>query len=619
MAMDRVRQAWVLGAPVLAARELIEQSSAASRRQLFTLTARRWDLPLPEGCEERAELERLIGRALPPLRRRRGVFCLATNTFAGQTVGLVRQLAATLGAPMWSSEVDEACAHGLQAAFDWVVGRHGLVTIPRPWRFEELPLTGSAALEGGEGQSAGLAAALSVACQWLHDETSNLRAVAATGCIGWEGRVTEVDNLVEKLDGVQREAPFVERVYVPAGNWDQVPQRHRQLAVPVETVKDAIEDLLGQNEAGTLERLDPATAAEQARKLEVHDDHAAAMSLATAVLDVCTASEDPDTLLARAVARSVEAINLVHHGRVKEAVERFDELREELAAAPEEVRSCVEDANFDALLAAKEASAHIDLLDFTRAVQICRAPQSAPGKLAVVPRLELLGSWARALACSGDLDAAEQMCGEQSDFRLLKRDRHQHPRRLCNLLDVLFRRQAGGEAGMEDRIRLVLVEARAANEHVAGLCSRESNAGYLDLWECRLCAVTGAADRALELAGELPEDASGRFPVHYRHRFAGEALAKAGQLDQALERLDGAVAVISEHAGGFERLVLLTAGASAASLRLAHERDGWQGQAETFLDALHGYREGFAPSPIPTDEGPAWKAALDSALRRLPY
>jgi tetratricopeptide (TPR) repeat protein len=620
-----LRRALEIGCPVLAARWLVVSQDPVALWYRGLLESGQVRLHLPDGCEEYERLKALLGRDPGILKPPAGAYCLAAHDWEnGRRIGSVRYMKAGRGyAQSWDAFAS-GCSHGWQAAAHWLIDQFGLVDLAGQWHFDALLVPSlRSTSEQQVGDSAGLAAALSFGWSLMGSQENKPARVAATGCVDPFGKVDQVEDIVCKLEAIIREAPFIEKAYIPQKNLGEVPPEllDRLEITPVDKVSEAMNSLFGGEEHTALSRIDQVAAAERAQQHEAEKEHGPAEALADAILKARDKWQlgPVDTLKVEIQTRAVLAINRCHVGKAKEALEEFNRIEELIKNAESRIRSGFYNANLRALLAAKRTSMYIDLLEPALALKLCQELEPHLDVLDTQPKLELFGSWARSLAYTGKLDEAERFSGRQRDFVHEDRQRHQHVQNQCNYLDILIRKFEAGEEGLQEEIDRVLDEGYSCNDDLPERDYRDRNRMFLDLWQVRRYALTGEADRAIELAGELSGRQGGRFPTHYKQRFAAEALAKAGRIDEAIERLDASVETINPECGEFEKLVLLTSATSSACIRIEHGLDGWKPRAERFIDALMSWNTRFFEEPAPDAPPAIWLKRLRDLLRRFPY
>jgi hypothetical protein len=617
--------AW--GAPGRAA-ELLEEGATGAARALWReLLSGRWPgLQLPAGSPLGRELE-AAGVVVQRFEVPHGVYALATFDMpAGLGVEAAPRLVELIDG-LGEDDVGDlgGLRAGVIAAQAWLyrslradVSSHRHVKLGRVDRVA--PTTRA----GGRGTSAGLAGALALAWTLLGAERSRRGAVvAATGDLK-SGRVCSVDFVNIKSRAAVRELPGLSCLYVPRENRGDVEQAVEDATrvVFVETVEEALEDLFGPPTPTWLPALDFLKAAELVQRLEIEQKHEEAKALAERLLTDTSDTawqDDFERARARVSALQVLGINLTHAGEARRARACFEEIRTARKRMRPGLWNDVFEGAQEEVTAAREASALLDLLEPDAALAILdRFSSVADTKLERRAKIEVLGTRARVLSALGRLDEATRVSDAHLAVHLGQADLSWSSERICYRIDILFRRHARGQAGALAEVVGFLEAARRDNERVTDARARAVNEAYLCLWEVRLLAAHGRADHCRQLAGE-PSASGGRFPDHYRHRFVGEALIRAGELDGGLAYLDEATAGISEGAGPFERIVLLSAAASAALARIEHHRDGWEDSARAFLEPLRDWNPRYVDLPGDDADATAWRATLEDALARLPY
>ena len=621
----RFHDARAIASPVLAVRALLDHRGPRERILLHRLRRHKGEIPLPSICPERARLSAVLGFEPPGVNESPGIFCLSAHELGSGTYGSVQRMG-VLDVPVEGDRTfAEGCDAGRLAAAQWLIDRFGAADLPQAAGFVTQPLAHSLPTVLGKGPSAGLAAALAFA--WHHvGEPQDLPTprVAATGKVATDGKVLRVDDVREKLEGVLREAPFVDKIFVPVANASDVPDAMRDRVELVDHVHDALAAVLGCVEDSCLAMMDPLEAARRAAQHDIDKEHDLAGVLADRILQSPSLARlaQEDRLLATWTARSIRAIHLNHEGEARRARDELDRLEREIATAPADVLAGIYSGNFSAVLAARAASVHIDLLCFDRAVAVCEALSEYAPFLDPLSKVSLYGSWSRALAYRGDLEEAEERSGDQRQFKLGRGNRQQGPQRWCNLVDILLRSHERGRADALERASDALAEARRDNQSLGPCTARQENGRYLDYWEIRICAQLGDVVRANELLGDRTPETTGKaFPDHYMHRFMGEALARAGETDEALDWLDRAVDAVADDSPPFLRLVFLAAGASSSCLRIEQARpeEEWFDHADRFFGALEGWSADFVQRPERGQPASVWLLQLRDALLRFPY
>ena len=621
MADDPISAAFRRGCPVLSAELVLGDGGLVAREHLDALR-RGAEFPMPRRSPV---VDALRDSGIEPtlFTPPPGIYAMGWFSLPGddQPVGTVRHLTPQ---PVEPSGLDAAflaaCDAGVEAAENWLLDRLGLISLPTTKSVRPAALTHGAGTGECAGESAGLAAALAWAFELAPVEARAAQVVAATGRADPWGRVCPVERIPAKVLGAVRELPDLEWLIIPADCAAAMPE-----AVPkavevhaVQTVAEALDLLFPNPDASWLPALDPHEAARLVQEHEVRQEHWTASTLAQLVLETSNQAawqHDPDWAQARLVAASIDGINCVHGGRPKEARVLFRRLREELQAMSVEVRQSIFTLDFEALLAAKEASALIDTLDPAAALSALEPVETFVHRLAIRPRVEVLGSWTRALALAGDLDGALGRAKEQLGVVLPARFAAWHSQRVCNLLDVLLRRHAAGVARALDEAEDWLAEARASNQTVRATAARQSNAIYLALWDAKIAARRGDVPRARAAAGEL-QHCAGHFPALFIHRFVGEAMLAAGDVNAGLGYLDATMAAIDGGCGPFERLVLSTAGAIACAARVRRGDVTARPDVASFISRFRSWSPAFVAAMDPGEDPSALLLAL---IARLPY
>ena len=614
-----------VAAPVLAARSLLADDSDDARILAYLVSEQPDSLPLPSDCAEFPRLARLLGKTPSVVDESPGVFSLSVYKLFRGKVGTVQRLDARHTAEGNDDSFTEGCNLGRLAAAEWLLERFGAVQLRGADQFMLRPLSPALPTHPGKGSSAGLAAALSYVWHQLGGPGEpSMSHIAATGTVAGDGSVVGVGDVREKLEGVLREAPFVDVVFVPAANAGDVPAAIRDRVVEVDHVSDALERVFGQAEDQQLAVMDPFEAARRAAAYDNNKEHGRAAAMADLILRSHALEQLPDIERYQAcwTARSIRAINLLHEGEALKARDDMVALDREIAAAPPAIVESIVAGNFAALAAARASSVSIDLLDLDRAVALCERLGEQAARLDVQGKVYLYGSWCRALACRGDIDEAlarsDQQCAPLLDRDLVQ----QGPQRLCNRIDILLRsNELGNDEHLEAAAR-TLAEARALNDGLDRYPAAQwMNGVYLDYWELRIAARHGDVARVDELlAGREPDNLEHPHPDHLMVRHMGEALARAGRLDEALNWLDRAAEALAADAAPFTKLEYLSSGAYASLLRVDHgrPREDWLPAAQAFVDVLNEWNPAYTHAPVPDQPRDAWADQLREALRRFP-
>jgi tetratricopeptide (TPR) repeat protein len=443
--------------------------------------------------------------------------------------------------------------------------------------------------------------------------------VAATGVVAADGKVQPVDFLREKLEGIVREAPFVPLVLVPDLNLADVPGGLPLQVVPVKSVSEALDLFWGGTDLGRIQaRHSPVTAGEEAFRLERRQRHAQADVLAGHVLSELAGKEleSRKTRVAAVQALAVRGINFTHRGDTANALAdfaRIDDLvrREGLAEVPG-----ILPIDLRTLVLAARTSTMLDALDCRDAIAACDELRGRLHDVSADVALPFLGSLLRCQTAAGLLDEAELTWSTYHDLVDEPEDK---PRMWCYRIELLVKKAVRGDAGALRKASDALKEGLDANRGVLCNHERRQNDRFLKLAECRICAVAGDARGATALAGPLPLHHASAWPEYHLHRLAGEALARAGRIEEALERLEAARRNVAPEADTFLKLVLLTAGAREALLRLERDRKGWEEPARQFADVYECYKPGQIRWPAARGGRTRWADRLRRALESIPY
>lgn len=205
-------------------------------------------LALPKGSPLREKLDELVGVKGATFEPQHGVYALSCHEDIDGGVGCVRRLivhdgefANTSGA--FYHSCDNGIGHGIRACgLDRAKRLHCTV--------HDIDTSDQSPDKRG-GRSAGLAAALAVAHAFERSDHFP-RFVAATGAVEPDGRVTPVGHIPQKLEAVLREAPFIERVYLPEGSGADVPEsvRERVEICEVGSVEEMLSPLIRRQKTG---------------------------------------------------------------------------------------------------------------------------------------------------------------------------------------------------------------------------------------------------------------------------------------------------------------------------------------------------------------------------------
>ena len=619
-----------VSSPALAVRYVLQNKNAVAREFRRQMNQGVWTPRVAPGTEARELLRKELGQD-PPCREGCGdntVWCLGVEDIewpSGEKcrVGIPRRLRPRRGGTQTGS-FESGCSFGAEAALAWFQEKCDLGVLPSDWRFE-LGTLGSAdasPARGAVGPSAGLAAALSLAGELLRQSGIPLTAsFAATGEVKPWGSVERVDEVKEKLEAVVREIPHVQAVFVPWGNESDVPRNGKVQVIPVRKVGEALDVVCrGFDFNAVLAKWSPLEASAHALTLELEQKHEQAATLARQAREHLRGVELADAQHVEAVITclSVIAINETHRGNTAAAVQVLGDARKILDQTASARSGWTPSLDVRALMAVARSTALIDALKAGEAVEALTRVFARGDDLALMSRPLVAGTLLRAQLAAGMLDDASKTWEQYKERTGRPEDL---PRMWCYGVEMLVKRvKLDGEKALE-QAKIALDAGREANERVATDWEKRQNERYLALAEGRICAAEGDAERALELASVLPTDPVGHWPDHHRHRLAGEALARAGRGLEAVERLEAAHrSIFPEGAGdSFERLVLLTAAAREAIVRLEIGLNGWEEPAEVFASALERYAAGRFVRPDGTGGAAAWLAYLRDSLECIPY
>lgn len=597
------------GCPVRAAEVLLASRQPRTRSLLSSLERGMWSLPLPATSPIRDALRARIERELPALSPRHGIYALSVQHVAGEVLGCVERLVPTSTPPVSADEFTRGAAAGAHRARDWLTRVWGpLQAISSNYfsleRIPPLPdRTEPATLRG---DSAGLAAALATVWPlWPKDSY-----IAATGQVDADGRIMPVELVEAKLEGLRREAPFIDRVLVPwSEHFSQQTMRAGLEIIPVRTVDEALELVFGASRV-KLVLMAPLDAAHEAVRLELAHEHDLASNYAIAAvhaLDNLTLPEQEQALV-RALGAAVEAINLTHEGQAKAAEHAFKQI------AP--VLSTRFRANPRAQIAAMRASQLIDILDFDGAIAACEQCASIVEAIDPLPEVMLRGSWARALAAAGRLDEARAQAHAQCSVTGLEQSlRNQLFRAYCNRIAVELKLHARGDTEALGCAATALEEA-ARNNMNASPTALEANRRYLEYWDARILCAEGRLDEAHRRVEELT---NGRYPEHLLLRYLAAAYHRVDHGAVALELLERARMNVASDVKGFERITLLSSTPLESRLRRERSLPRCREPGGEFAALLDDWRPGFIRWPDGLVDDDAWIAALEDAVSRLPY
>lgn len=617
MTPEQVAKLLEAGCPVRAAEVLL-----ASRHPRMISVAETFGrgerlLPVPETSPIRGQLRARFGRDPDTLSPHPGVYALSVENVDGMDLGTVERVIPTCVAPASSDDFNKGIKAGEQSGREWISRTFGATQTLAPSYFtlERVPpLSARTTLTKLRGESAGLAAALATVWRrW----PAYVQFIAATGRVDADGRVHPVELMAAKIEGLLREAPFIDRVLVARGpGYDEASVRDGLTIVPVSCVDEALELVFGKTRV-RVAAMAPLDAAYEAVLLELEREHALAENYAAAArrgLDDDQLADD-DRAAVLALTSAVAGIAATHKGKAKEATQSFREIAPMLR--PSGDGSSRLRPNLTAQIVAMQVSTLIDTLDVAEAIDACERCRNLLGNVDPVPELMLRGSWARSLSAAGRLDDAREQALKQCRVSGLRtHERHQLVQAHCNLIDVELQRHAHGDMNALERAHKALRDAHEYNmyaEHAA----RQRNLQFLSYWEVRILCAADRLDEALFRANDL---ASGDFPGHLLLRYLAEAYRRRGDVGTALEVLVRARTTVSSRAEGFVRLVLLSSTPLESRLLLRLGLPKVRAPAQEFADILDGWKPGFIrwPADIETDDE-AWIAALEDAVSRLPY
>lgn len=603
------------GCPVRAAELLLDGAHPRVRSRLASLARREWCLPLPPESPWIDVLRRRIGREPDVQHPQPGVYALSVVQVEGESLGLVERVVPSDVDVRGFGEFSAGTECGEWRARNWLTRRIGPVeALSRTFFSLErvAPLTAGDRSFERRGESAGLAAALATVWRWRPDRDAG-GYVAATGRVDGDGTVHPVDGLETKLAGLEREAPYIRTVLVPCDSgYDEPTVRRTLRIVPVRTVDEALEHVFGGIDM-RLALLPPLEAAREALSRELAREHSLAENYAAAAASRIDELDGCERSLVEALSTAVTAISETHRGAAKQAAARFAEIESIIWPGGRPSRDLR--VNLVAQLTSMQASALIDTLDPARAVAACERCEAFLENLEALPELALRGSWTRALSASRRLDEAQAQARQQCAVRMVAGNRHQLAQANCNLIEVELHRHAARDEGALARARTALDVGYASNQD-AGEAARRRNQLFLRYWEVRIMCLDGRIDEARRRADEM---ASGWYPAHLLPRFVAESLVCADRKDEALELLERTRLAISPHAAGFERMVLLSASALEAELRMERGERAFRDVVVEFVKGLEEWRPGFIEWPSDPADDRAWIGAVRDAVSRLPY
>ncbi len=628
-------------------------SSCGWSRQVGYDLGKKWTLLLPEAHPLRQDLTETFGYQ-PPFFEPRGVLWLAAyeggdgnlpNPFGcvGRLEYGTRALS-TFGADQF------ALHEGLNAALTWLQRTHGPVNLDGPQTFALQTLTGQPfgkhlAVVESRGASLALAATLAVAWQYLGRLLPFTTTLAATGCVDGHGNILRVKHLATKLEALARELPSTGKVFIPKGNETDVPtvlQNKLQL-VPVSTVDEMLERVFKDlTPEVCLPTLDPLQAAHNAVLYEIEGLHGPACQLARKAKENIESAQLSPQQVEKVLCRAtmVLAIDQVHHGQPQDAEHQFRELEARLNTFDPALRREVKTLDWWLCWRAKRVSALIDCLEPERTLALCEEDASSAEAWASDRTcIEFFGSWARALCAAGRAGEALEKVQRQLEG-VHEGNAFERPRILCNEIEArLCLAREGRTAGDDHVLERTLDQAKRANADLPVTSNSERNRYFLLLHRLRFLALRGQGrealacfasafsapehpqevDRPVELVEGLKTNWCMKWPQHHYLRFVAEALWREGCRDAALHLLRIAADSIALKTSPFFDLVLRTASALEALLRIEAGLDGWQKPGQEFLKALTAYKPGLVE--LPADDAPAalWCNQLERGLAIIPY
>lgn len=597
------------GCPVRAAEELLSSGQARTRSLLYGLERGSWSLPLPAASPVRNALRARIGHEASTLSPEAGVYALSVQRIADEDLGLVERLVPTSAAPASADEFTRGAAAGELLARDWLTRVWGPLQGVRRSYFtlERIPpLPGRTEPADLRGDSVGLAAALATVWR-LWPET---RYVAATGKVDANGRIAPVEFMEAKVEGLQREAPFIDRVLVPwSAEYPERIIRNGLEIIPVRTVDEALQLAFGSKHV-QLAVMPPLDAAREAVRLELAREHEFASSCAAAALRALDDSKlaQRDRALVEALSTAVSAINLTHTGHAKEAEQSLRQLEPMLSSGLRPTHR--------AQIAAMRASSLIDMLHYDRAIAVCEHCADIVETVDPLPEMMLRGSWARALSAAGRLEDAQAKVREQCSITSLDlTDQHQLVQAYCNQIEIELKLHSRGDPDALARASTALAEAARMNANT-GQAARDKNQLFLACWQVRVLCAGDQLDDARQRTEEL---ATGRYPGQLVLRYLAEAYRRRGDASTALNVLVRTRTTVSTEAKGFERIVILSSTPMESRLRKERSLTSVREPALEFGMLLDDWKPGFIQWPHDRDNDDAWIAALEDATSRLPY
>lgn len=597
------------GCPVRAAEGLLSSGQARTQSLLYGLARGSWSLPLPAATPVRDALRARIGHEASTLSPEPGVYALSVQRIADEDLGLVERLVPTSAASASADEFARGAAAGERRARDWLTRVWGPLQGVRPSYFtlERIPpLPDRTEPADLRGDSVGLAAALATVARLWRETTY----VAATGRVDANGRIAPVEFMETKLEGLRREAPFVDRVLVPwSADYPERTTRNGLEIIPVRTVDEALDLVFGSKQV-QLAVMRPLDAAREAVQLELAREHEFALLYAAAAL---RALDDGNVAqqnrpLVEALATAVSAINLTHTGQAKEAEQSFRQLEPMLSSA---LRPSPR-----AQIAAMRVSPLIDMLEFDRAIGVCEHCADIVETVDPLPEVMLRGSWARALSAAGRLEDAQAKVREQCSITTLDlADQHQLVQAYCNQIEIELKLHRRGDTDALARASTALASAARMNANT-GQAARDKNQRFLAYWQVRIWCAGDQLDDARQFTEAL---AAGRYPGQLVLRYLAEAYRRRGDASTAMELLVRARTTMSAESKGFERIVLLSPTPMESRLRREGSLANVREPAREFGMLLDDWKPEFIRWPRDRDDDDAWISALEDASSRLPY
>ena len=284
---DPIGRTHFLGVNVLTARLVLEGNVVGARSWKRLLVNNRKHLVLPDGCDESRRCREELGAYPFTLQPQHGVYALSTAPWWPEEteregpdshlrIGCVRWVSHEQGDFDGDNDFIRSCGNGIDQAHNHVINTRGGAGTPHlRWRCSLKRIDDpSVHVYNVGGKSVGLAAGLAAAYRMLAlDECGTPQYIAATGIVDTDGKVLWVDHLIEKLEGLLREAPFVKVVCIPTANKETVPREIRDhLTIHyVTSLSEAINKLWPiKRPAPRPMGLDPRMHWESAMKIRVH-------------------------------------------------------------------------------------------------------------------------------------------------------------------------------------------------------------------------------------------------------------------------------------------------------------------------------------------------------------